>query len=81
MIEKVKIKPVDLSYLADSWPSPIVPRNRVSEFSGGVVNPKHLANLDSQGLGPKGRFTIGRKVVYPVESLVSWLEERSAQRC
>jgi hypothetical protein len=67
---------IDLSNLAQKWPSSIVARTEVSNFSGGLINEKYLANLDSQGSGPAGRFKIGRKVGYPVNSLITWLESR-----
>ena len=63
---------------AEKWPSPIVARTESAAFSGGLLNEKTLANLDSAGLGPAGRFRIGRKVVYPVAELVAWLENRSS---
>ena len=62
--------------LAENWPSAFVAREKVSEFSGGVLHPRTLANLDSLGKGPKGRVRIGRKVAYPVENLIKWLEAR-----
>lgn len=64
--------------LADSWKSPIIARVQVETFTGGVISEKYLANLDSQGLGPAGRFRIGRKVVYPTNEFVKWLAARSA---
>jgi len=67
---------IDLSNLAQKWPSSIVARTEVSNFSGGLINEKYLANLDSQGAGPAGRFKIGRKVGYSVDSLITWLEGR-----
>lgn len=68
---------LDLSSLADRWPSSYVAREKVEEFSGGIINAKYLANLDSQGTGIKDRIRIGRKIVYPVSSLISWLESRA----
>jgi len=67
----------DLSPLAARWPSPFVAREKISEFSGGIITPKSMANLDCIGEGPKGRITCGRKVAYPVAELVAWLESRS----
>ena len=67
------------SSLADSWPSAFVSRGEISRFSGGIINPRTLANQDSQGVGPKGRINIGRKVCYPVSSVIAWLEERAVQ--
>ena len=60
------------------WKAPIVARVQVEAFTGGAISEKYLANLDSQGLGPEGRFRIGRKVVYPTDKFVKWLESRSA---
>jgi hypothetical protein len=71
------MKKIDLSILAARWPSSIVAREKVSEFTGGIINPKTMANIDSLGEGPKGRITVGRKVAYPVAQLISWLEDRS----
>jgi hypothetical protein len=63
--------------LADRWPSAWVARQEVDHFTGGVVSEKYMANLDSRGLGVKGRIRVGRKIAYPVTELVSWLESRS----
>lgn len=68
---------VNLTTLAERWPSPYVARSLVERFSGGILNPRYMANLDSQGKGPEGRIRIGRKVAYPVASLISWLEARA----
>jgi hypothetical protein len=66
-----------LQSMAEKWPSAWVARTEVERFSGGLIGEKYLANLDSAGKGPKGRFRSGRKVCYPVASLISWLEARS----
>ncbi|MFZ4438352.1 MAG: hypothetical protein ACOYOS_07995 [Syntrophales bacterium] len=64
--------------MLDAWPSPLVARTECSTFSGGLVKEKTLANYDSAGIGPKGRFRIGRKICYPTKNLVAWLQERSS---
>jgi len=61
---------------AERWPSDLVARSEVRAFSGGLLNPKSLANLDCLGLGPE-RVRVGAKVAYTLEGLVSWLEERT----
>lgn len=71
-----KQKP-DLSILAASWPSPYVAREKIEEFTGGLITSKTMANLDSLGEGPEGRITCGRKVAYAVLPYIEWLEERS----
>ena len=65
------------SLMAERWPSPIVSRTEIKQFTGGCITEKYLANLDSLGKGPTGRFRLGRKVCYPVADFVAWLESRS----
>jgi len=64
--------------MAERWPSSIVSRTEISHFTGGIIAEKYLANLDCAGKGPKGRIRIGRKVAYPVNEVVKWLESRSS---
>jgi len=64
-----------LRKLAEKWPSTIVARSEVSKFSGGLLTPGTLANLDSQKLGPP-KFKVGRKVAYPLDELIKWIENR-----
>jgi len=71
------MKNVDLSSLAKAWPSAIVARSEVAKFSGGAIGARRLANLDSQGLGPRGRMRLGRRVCYRVSELIDWLEARA----
>lgn len=33
---------------------PIIARGEVGKITGGLLHPRTCANLDSQGLGPKG---------------------------
>ncbi len=63
--------------MAEKWPSAIVARCEVGKFSGGIVNPRTLANWDSLGTGPPGRFRIGRKIAYPVLPFIEWLAKRA----
>ncbi|MBI5591971.1 MAG: hypothetical protein HY881_16005 [Deltaproteobacteria bacterium] len=44
-----------------------------------LAKPKALANEDCKGTGPEGKFLIGGKVAYPVESLRIWLKKRSSR--
>lgn len=65
--------------MAERWPSPIVSRTEIKHFTGGVITEKYLANLDSLGKGPAGRFRLGRKICYPVNELIEWLESRATR--
>jgi hypothetical protein len=50
-------------------------RNQVNDLTGGVINSKTLANLDSLKKGP-ARFRVGRLVTYERETFLDWLEAR-----
>ncbi|HOE79189.1 MAG TPA: hypothetical protein PLX58_04425 [Smithellaceae bacterium] len=63
--------------MADKWPSSIVARTEIKDFTGGAISEKYLANLDSLGKGPANRFRLGRKVVYRTSDVVDWLQSRS----
>lgn len=63
----------DFQLLAKNWPAPIVARSEIAKFTGGLINPRTVANLDSKGTGPP-RFRVGRKVAYPVDTFIEWLE-------
>jgi len=65
--------------MAERWPSPIVARTEVENFTGGALSEKYLANLDCAGKGPAGRFRLGRKIVYPVGAFITWLEGRATK--
>lgn len=55
---------------------PMIARKEVSRLTGGLISPRHLANLDSAGLGPKGKVRVGRLVGYEKESFIEWLSDR-----
>lgn len=67
----------NFSSLAERWPSSFVSRDQIGAFSGGILNPRTLANKDCKGEGPAGRVRIGRKIAYPVDSVISWMESRA----
>jgi hypothetical protein len=69
-------KNFDLKTWAAHWPSAVVARTEIPTFTGGAISEKYMANLDSLGKGPKCRIRIGRKICYPVDALVAWLESR-----
>ena len=61
---------------ANKWPNPFVSRREISNFTGGLLAPRTMANLDCAGEGPNGAFRIGRNIAYPLDSLVEWLIEQ-----
>jgi hypothetical protein len=70
---------ISIRFLAEQWPSQIVARTEIKKFTGGLISEKYIANLDSAGKGPAGRIRIGRKIAYPVNELVRWLESRATK--
>lgn len=68
----------DLTTLASNWNSALVARDQkqLDKFSGGLLNARSLANSDSLGTGPKNRVKFGRKVAYPVDSLIEWMQDK-----
>lgn len=66
------------SELKKKWPSAIVARKEVGKFSGGLLQPRNMSNLDSRGEGPIGKITIGRRVAYSVDSLIEWMQKRAS---
>ncbi len=68
---------MNLEKLKERWPSSIVSRSKVGEFSGGLLNPKTLANADSAGVGPAGRIRCGRLIAYDIDQLIMWMESRA----
>lgn len=67
-----------LQELASKWPSNFVARTEIKNFTGGIISERYIANLDCQNKGPAGRIRIGRKIAYPVNELILWLESRSS---
>ncbi len=65
-----------LAQMRQKWPSAAVARSQVGDFSGGVLNPRTMANLDSLGQGPRERYSMGRTVFYPVDALLDLIRER-----
>ena len=65
-----------LDEMAATWPSPVVARTEVATFSGGLLHPRTMANLDSKGEGPEETVTYGRKRAYVKRSLVAWMRRR-----
>ena len=72
-------KKIDLSPLKVSWGAPFVARNQCEKFSGGMVTAGSMAVFDSQGNGPEGRILVNRKIVYPINELIRWLESRARE--
>lgn len=60
----------------ESWPSPVIARSEIGNFTGGLIAPRSLANLDCLKKGPSGKVKVGRSVGYLKDDLISWLLNR-----
>jgi hypothetical protein len=70
------LKELDLQALKDKWPSAVVTRDKVEEFTGGMLTRGTMANLDCRGEGPPRFYWSERKIVYPVDKFIEWLAKR-----
>lgn len=52
---------------------PVIARNQIDKFLGGIVSPYTVKNADLAGTGPEVAWRIGNRVAYKTESLVTWL--------
>jgi hypothetical protein len=67
----------DFSQIIKNNPSGYILRKDLSEKTGGLLHGRTEANNDSMGKGIPGRIVIGkRKVAYPVESVVAYLQSK-----
>lgn len=57
----------------EAWPAPVVARSEVKIFTGGLLGPRTIANLDSKGQGPGQKIKLGRNVAYRKDQLIAWL--------
>ena len=66
--------------MKETWPSCVVARKSIDEFTGGAISRSTMSNHDSQGTGPKIKQRLGGTVVYPIDSLIEWLETNPMMR-
>lgn len=58
---------------------PFISREGVSSVLGLPVSAKTLTNHDYLGTGPRLRFRVAGKVVYPAAFLLEWVEQQDLQ--
>lgn len=66
----------DFSQIIKTNPSGWILRSDLTNATGGLIHSRTAANLDSLGQGIPGRITMGRKVAYPIENIVKFLEKK-----
>lgn len=55
---------------------PFITRESVSSVLGMPVSSKTMRNHDCLGTGPRLRFSVANKVVYPAAFLLEWVEQQ-----
>ncbi len=70
-----RLKP-DFSQIIKNNPAGYILRSNLTKATGGLLHGRTMANLDSMGIGIKGRISIGRKVAYKVEAVVEYLQSK-----
>lgn len=60
---------VDLSFMAEKWPSAIVSRTAIGEFTGGLLCAATMRNIDKELAKIKRKS----RVFYKVEDVIEWL--------
>jgi hypothetical protein len=66
---------IDWDLIGQTWDRPYIPRPEVGRFSCGIIAGKTVANLETQGRGPKERVIVSGRVLYPKESFIQFLRE------
>ena len=64
-----------IDLMAERWPSSVVARKSVGEFTGGLLSGKTIANYEWRNDGPP-KVKMGRLVAYPVSTFIEWLKEK-----
>ncbi len=75
----MEITKPDFSKIIEFNPLGFILREKIGIATGGIISPGYSANLDSdkEKEGIKGRFRVGKKIAYPVQSVVDFLESRA----
>lgn len=75
--EKGELRKAELKARLLEIMPPVFVRQQVKELTGGMIDGRTLANLDSLDLGPEGRVKMGKtKAGYLREPFVDWFLNR-----
>lgn len=56
---------------------PLISRDMVADVLGLKISPKTLANHDCAGTGPRLRFQVAGRIVYPAAFFLEWVEKQN----
>ena len=66
-IEKIKTR------LYDLYPLGLVSRADIGRATGGILNARTMSNLDTRGEGIEIKLYVGKKLCYPVDSIINFV--------
>lgn len=55
---------------------PLIARNDISKYTGGLYSANTLAAYDSKNIGVPNPVHVGRKVAYHKDELIKWLLDK-----
>ena len=71
-----KGKIINLDELSDAWPSILVARSEIGEFTRGLYKPRSMNTFDGAQKGIKRKIRINTKIAYLKSDVIEWLENR-----
>ena len=74
LIRELKFK------LNQAFPLGLIPRKKMGEATGGLLNPRTLANEDCLKTGIEDPVMVGRQICYHVDNVVNYLEKKISPR-
>ena len=68
---------VDLEELSNSWPSILVARSEIGEFTRGLYKARSFNTFDGAKIGIKRRIRINTKIAYLKSDVIEWLKVKT----
>lgn len=67
---------INLEELDKAWPSVIVARSEIGNFTRGLYKPRSFNVFDGAGKGIKRKIKINSKIAYLKLDVIEWLKNR-----
>lgn len=67
---------IDLEELSSAWPSMLVARSEIGEFTRGLYKARSFNTFDGAKKGIKRRIRINTKIAYLKSDVIEWLKNR-----
>lgn len=67
---------IDLDKMAEEWPSILVARSEIGEFTKGLYKPRSMNTYDGAQKGIKKKIRINTKIAYLKSDVIEWLKNK-----